>query len=89
MDLENVLNLEKRTGVRSDDIDSFLKKATAIEEAIRGLKEGTIDPMAAIHIEGVDCDTEEEKARKKVRFMSFSLVYDLILCLLYRLKKMS
>ena len=65
MDVEGLLNLERRTGVRNEDIDAFVKKATALEEAIRGLRDGTIQPND-IRIEGIDCDSEEVKEEKRV-----------------------
>ena len=65
MDVEGLLNLERRTGVRNEDIDAFVKKASALEEAIRGLRDGTVLPDD-IHIDGIDCDSEEVKEQKRV-----------------------
>ena len=38
-------------------------QATAVQDAISGLKNGTLDPSAEIHIEGLE--TAEVKARKE------------------------
>lgn len=68
MDVDNLLNLERRTGVKNEDIDAFIVKANAVDEAIRGMRDGTVDP-ATIKIDGIDCDTmevKEEKERKRL-----------------------
>jgi hypothetical protein len=54
---------QKRTGIRNHDIDDFIRKASEVQDAVRGLREGTVDPDH-IKIEGVE--TEEEKAEKEV-----------------------
>ena len=63
--MSDLINIERRTGVKDVDIDSFVSKATLLEEAIRGLRDGTLDPKT-LKIEGFDCDTDEEKAAKQV-----------------------
>lgn len=39
-DVGAFLNLERRTGIKKDDINDFLTKVDAVDEAIRGLKVG-------------------------------------------------
>lgn len=56
---------QKRTGVKDTDIDDFLEKAAAVEAAVLGLKNGTIDPNNMPRIAGIE--TDEEKAEKEVR----------------------
>mmetsp|Transcript_18858 Transcript_18858/g.31477 ORF Transcript_18858/g.31477 Transcript_18858/m.31477 type:complete len:928 (+) Transcript_18858:73-2856(+) len=68
MDVDSFLNLEKRTGIKDSDIDDFVSKANAVDEAIRGMRDGTVDPDK-IQIDGVDCDSaevREEKERKRL-----------------------
>jgi hypothetical protein len=36
------LDLEQRTGIKSSDIDDFLSKVDAVDDAIRGLKVGAV-----------------------------------------------
>lgn len=69
------LDLEKRTGVKNSDIDDFLRKADAVQDAIRGLKDGTLDPTKEIKIEGIETEEEkkskaEELARKKEEYLA-------------------
>lgn len=64
MDLDSLLDIEKRTNVGNDDIADFVRKATAVEEAVRALRNGEIAPED-VKVEGID--TEEEKAEKEVR----------------------
>ena len=63
MNVDNLLNLEKRTGVKDDDIEDFLRKAGDVEAAIKGLRDGTIDPTQEIKIAGIE--TPEEIAEKE------------------------
>ena len=37
-DVDKLLNFEKRTGVKNDDIDDFLRKVDGIQNAIQGMK---------------------------------------------------
>lgn len=69
----SMIDLERRTGVKNEDIDNFVNKATLLEEAIRGLRDGTVDPMS-IRIPGIDCDSEEEKAVKQVAFQRWNSI---------------
>lgn len=39
------LDLEQRTGIKSSDIDDFLSKVDAVDDAIRGLKVGAAVPV--------------------------------------------
>jgi hypothetical protein len=55
--------MQKRLGFKDDDIDDFLSKATAVEEAIKGLRDGTLDPKC-IKIAGID--TEDEIREREV-----------------------
>lgn len=56
--------LQKRTGISDGDISDFLSKATAVEEAVRALRDGTVDPEN-LKVEGIE--TEEEKREKEVQ----------------------
>ena len=58
MNVDNFLNLEKRTGVKDDDIEDFLRKAGDVEAAIKGLRDGTIDPTEEIKIAGIESPEE-------------------------------
>ena len=55
---------QRRTGVKNEDIEDFLSKASAVEAAIKGLKNGSIDPNRMPKIAGIE--TDEEKAEKEV-----------------------
>ncbi len=68
MNVDNLLNLEKRTGVKNDDIEDFLRKAGDVEAAIKGLRDGTIDPTEEIKIAGIESPeeiAEKERARQQ------------------------
>jgi len=56
------LNYEKRTGVKDVDFDEFVRKASDVEAAIRGMMYGSVNPDK-VKIEGID--TEEEKQAKE------------------------
>ncbi len=62
--------LQRRTGVKNEDIDDFVRKTTELERAIKGLADGTLKPED-VKIEGIE--TEEEKEKKKVRVDMCSL----------------
>jgi hypothetical protein len=51
--------------VKNSDIDDFIARANAVDEAIKGMRDGTVNPDT-IKIEGIDCDTMEVKAEKEV-----------------------
>ena len=74
---------QRRTGIKNDDIDDFLAKANAVDEAIRGMRDGKVNPDD-IKIDGLDCDTEEQKAEKEV-FLTWKLLNTLLvlICLLF------
>ena len=63
MNVDNFLNLEKRTGVKDDDIEDFLRKAGDVEAAIKGLRDGTIDPTEEIKIAGIESPEEIAEAQ--------------------------
>eukprot|EP01036_Dinobryon_divergens_P025280 gene25280-33810_t len=62
MDIDNLLNLERRTGIKNDDIEDFVDKASKVQQAIQDLLSGKVDPENC-RVEGID--TEEEKAEKE------------------------
>ena len=37
-DVDGLLNMEKRTGIKKDDIDDFLKRAKEVEQKIDDIK---------------------------------------------------
>lgn len=39
-----MLDLEKRTGVKNSDVDDFVKKTDALQNAIAGIVSGELDP---------------------------------------------
>ncbi len=62
MNVDNLLNLEKRTGVKNADIDDFTRKAADVQNAIRDMLDGKIEPED-VKIDGID--SPEETARKE------------------------
>jgi len=58
----DLLDIEKRTGVKNVDIDEFLRKAEGVEDAIRRMAAGELRPED-VKIDGID--TPEEEAQKK------------------------
>jgi hypothetical protein len=50
-------HLEKRTGIKDRDIDVFLEKASAVEAAIKGMVDGTVDP-SSVKIKGIKSEEE-------------------------------
>lgn len=62
MDVDRLLNVEKRTGVKDTDIDDFLEKANAVQAAIKGMSDGSLRPED-VHVDGID--TPEEIERKE------------------------
>lgn len=63
MNVDKFLDIEKRTGIANDDIDDFIRKADEVDAAIKGLRDGTIDPTKEIKIAGIE--SVEEKAEKE------------------------
>lgn len=59
--------VQKRTGIKDSEIDDFVSKANAVDAAIRGMRDGTVDPDK-IQIDGVDCDSVEVREEKEVSF---------------------
>lgn len=66
-------NNQKRTGVKDSDIDDFVARANAVDAAIRGMRDGTVDPDK-IKIEGIDCDTQEVREEKEVSGMRIDII---------------
>ena len=65
MDIDRLLNIEKRTGIKDADIDKFIDKASAVEAAIKGMIDGTVDPDT-VKIKGIKSEEElAEEARLK------------------------
>ena len=62
MDIENLLNLERRTGINNDDIEDFARKADDVQRAIEGMMRGELRPED-IKIAGIE--SEEEKSQKE------------------------
>lgn len=54
---------QKRTGIKERDIEDFVDKADAVQEAIKALRDGTVKPED-VHVDGID--SMEEIARKEV-----------------------
>jgi len=63
-DMDKIMNLEKRTGVKDGDINEFLAKVTAVENAIKGLASGTVKPED-IKIDGIE--TEDDKRAREIK----------------------
>lgn len=66
MDIERLL--ERRSGVKDDDIDSFLNKVSAVEDSIKGLISGTVKPED-VRIDGVltTAELQEQENELKIR----------------------
>lgn len=64
MDVDRLLNLERRTGIKDEEIDEFTTKADAVQKAIQAMMRGEIKPED-IKIDGID--TDEEIRQKEVR----------------------
>ena len=61
-----MLNFEKRTGIKDDDIEDFIRKASQIEDAVKGLRDGTLDATALKAVEeDLGIESDEVKARKE------------------------
>ena len=58
----DLLNMEKRTGVKDKDIDKFIKKVDAIQKQLDGLRDGSI---TVAQLEEKDRAEEERAARRK------------------------
>ena len=54
---------QRRTGIKNSDIDDFERKVDDVNNAIKGLLNGTVSPDD-IKIEGIE--SEEEKLQKQV-----------------------
>ena len=63
--IEDLINIEKRTGVKKDDVDDFARKAEDVEKAIKAMMAGEIAPED-VKVDGIDSPEEEaEKERQK------------------------
>ncbi|RYG65086.1 hypothetical protein EON64_12655 [archaeon] len=51
---------QRRTGIKNEDIDEFMRKASDIQTAIKGLMDGTLNPED-VKIEGIETDEERQK----------------------------
>ena len=60
MDPMALLDMEKRTGVSNSDIDRFISKTSEVENLIKGMKDGTIDPDDKRIRRKLGIKTEEE-----------------------------
>jgi len=59
-----IKEIQKRTGIKDSEIDEFLAKASALEEAIKNIKDGKFNSEDDINIPGFE--TEEERNEKYV-----------------------
>jgi len=39
-----MLDMEKRTGIKKTDVDDWVKKTDALQKAISGIADGSLDP---------------------------------------------
>lgn len=65
MDVNGLLDIEKRTGVKNAEVDEFIAKASAVEEAIKGLRDGSLDPSNMPKIKGIKTQEEEEEEERQ------------------------
>ena len=56
----DMLDMERRTGIKNHEIDDWVKKTTALEAAIKGMADGTLDP-ATVSLAKYGIYTEEEQ----------------------------
>lgn len=68
--------------MKNSDIDDFIARANAVDEAIKGMRDGTVNPDT-IKIDGIDCDTQEVKDEKEVQ-MQIVVVCNTVACLFLR-----
>ncbi len=62
---ENLINIEKRTGVKNEEVDEFARKAEDVEKAIKAMMAGEIKPED-VKVDGIDSPEEAaEKERQK------------------------
>ena len=60
----DMLDMEKRTGIKGADLDDWVKKTTALEATIRGISDGTLDPdKVSLAKYGIFTEKEEEAER--------------------------
>ena len=65
MDVNGFLDIEKRTGVKNAEVEEFIEKANAVEQAIRGLRDGSLDPNNMPKIKGIKTQEEEEEEERQ------------------------
>lgn len=65
MNVDSFLDIEKRTGVKNSEIDDFIEKASAVEDAIKGLRDGSLDPSNMPKIKGIKTKEEEEEEERQ------------------------
>jgi len=69
---EDLINIEKRTGVKNEDVEDFARKAEDVEKAIKAMMAGEIAPED-VKIEGIDSPEEAaEKERLKQKRLAES-----------------
>ena len=61
-----MLDLERRTGIKNNEVDDFVKKADALHKAISGMKDGTLDPKD-VSLKKYGILTEEEERVEQER----------------------
>ena len=61
-----MLDLERRTGVKNSDVDDFVKKTDALQQAISGIVSGELDP-AKVSLKKYGILTEQEQAEEDAR----------------------
>ncbi|KAG5186749.1 hypothetical protein JKP88DRAFT_308946 [Tribonema minus] len=61
---DSILDFEKRSGLKDDDISDFIRKVDAVNDAIAQMKAGTLEPED-VHVEGLP--TPEEKAAEAAK----------------------
>eukprot|EP01006_Ploeotia_vitrea_P040123 TRINITY_DN66404_c2_g1_i2.p1 TRINITY_DN66404_c2_g1~~TRINITY_DN66404_c2_g1_i2.p1 ORF type:complete len:348 (+),score=35.18 TRINITY_DN66404_c2_g1_i2:49-1092(+) len=68
MDIDRMLNFEKRTGIKNEQIEDFVDKASAVQDAIKGMLDGKLKPED-IQIDGIDTPEEIERKEKEKQAM--------------------
>ena len=61
-----MLDMERRTGIKNSDVDDFVKKTTAVQDAITSLVKGDVDP-SKISLKKYGILTEEEQKEEDDR----------------------
>ena len=74
--------MQKRTGVKDQDIDDFLSKADDVQNAIKALRDGTLKPED-VHVDGID--SLEELEEKEVRYSAPCTVWQIVCIPVYQI----